>query len=586
MRKRSGDITVQCATWNVGNSMPPTDLHKWLLRDDEEHDIYAIGTQECTYTLSGERKNLKCHEDWVKLVSAHFTADGSYELLGEREYWEMKLLVFLKEGLRKHVSNVQWNSKGTGIGDTLGNKGAIAVSFQVYDIGLCFVTAHHEAMQAEVEGRNMDFGNIVDKMNLGNKDIDLLSQFDHCFWFGDLNYRLDLPMEECKKRIEKKQWKWLLDYDQLKTEMVAGRAFGSFREGKIKYKPTYRYLRGGRKYDEAKSRIPSWCDRVLWRSLPGHATKRDIKQLSLYAADEITTSDHSPVASAFRIRYHRNFLPNNMSAEATDEPTRKTTRIVFDELSVRPGSALAPYHFRKPTRLTLRFYGRYMPEAETDYHPSTEYACAHWPSEKIPQLHTLLGEMERPRDALGRSVVTIALTDRCGNSDSSTRKHLGYAVLSLKCACKNLGMFVDFSLPLTHRGVSCGFLSGAVAIQDMPDDPEDINDPEDDEINAYRASYQRTEEFDSDSLSDDDGCVARDTTVTEDYLNDSDDGRESDDDGFFTGGATTAEDNPDGSDDGHENVCVSDLFPETSRLEDFHNTHYKSDETKLKRESR
>lgn len=74
--------------------------------------------------------------------------------------------------------------------------------------------------------------------------------------------------------------------------------------------------------------------------------------------------------------------------------------------------------------------------------------------------------------------------------------------------------------------------------------------------------------------------------MTEDYLNDSDDGRESDDDGFFTGGATTAENNPDDSDDDHENVSVSDLFPETSRLEDFHNTHYKSDETELKRESR
>ena len=53
-----------------------------------------------------------------------------------------------------------------------------------------------------------------------------------------------------------------------------------------------------RKYDEEKIRVPSWCDRVLWRSLPGGFTlsataSTDVDDPSFY------TSDHAPVSTIF-----------------------------------------------------------------------------------------------------------------------------------------------------------------------------------------------------------------------------------------------------------------------------------------------
>lgn len=53
-----------------------------------------------------------------------------------------------------------------------------------------------------------------------------------------------------------------------------------------------------RRYDDEKGRVPSWCDRVLWRSLPGGLTltstgASDCDDPHFYA------SDHTPVTTTF-----------------------------------------------------------------------------------------------------------------------------------------------------------------------------------------------------------------------------------------------------------------------------------------------
>lgn len=41
-------------------------------------------------------------------------------------------------------------------------------------------------------------------------------------------------------------------------------------------------------------RIPSWCDRVLWRSLPG--CSRNLQLTEYTSTETVTTSDHKYVA--------------------------------------------------------------------------------------------------------------------------------------------------------------------------------------------------------------------------------------------------------------------------------------------------
>jgi len=142
-----------------------------------------------------------------------------------------------------------------------------------------------------------------------------------------------------------------------------------------------------------------------------------------------------------------------------------SVRVVFDFISVRPGSALAPYHFRKPTRMSLRLFGTFMPEKETDYHPSVECTCATWPSDVIPRLVPLLGSSD-PKLILPRSTVTMVLLSR---QSDGTKSPIGYSILGLRDVCDCPGTSVPFRLTMTFRGVSCGFMQGSVAVHGLAD---------------------------------------------------------------------------------------------------------------------
>lgn len=62
--------------------------------------------------------------------------------------------------------------------------------------------------------------------------------------------------------------------DQLREEMTEGRVLCGYKEaGKPEFPPSYRYDRGTtpigtRVYSEEKMRVPSWCDRVLYKTRP------------------------------------------------------------------------------------------------------------------------------------------------------------------------------------------------------------------------------------------------------------------------------------------------------------------------------
>lgn len=120
----------------------------------------------------------------------------------------------------------------------------MAISFRLNDISFCFVNCHLPARAERVLNRNQDFQGLVESLGLGIKKVDIVNQFHHIFWFGDLNYRTDLPREKILQLIDSQHWGHLLANDQLIQQKQLLKTFFNFHEGYIEFPPTYRYEKG------------------------------------------------------------------------------------------------------------------------------------------------------------------------------------------------------------------------------------------------------------------------------------------------------------------------------------------------------
>ena len=56
--------------------------------------------------------------------------------------WGMRILILAKSEHIKSISHVQMSQVRTGIGNTLGNKGAVGVSFFFGNTSFCFINSH------------------------------------------------------------------------------------------------------------------------------------------------------------------------------------------------------------------------------------------------------------------------------------------------------------------------------------------------------------------------------------------------------------------------------------------------------------
>lgn len=132
----------------------------------------------------------------------------------------------------------------TGMSGKVGNKGAVGVRMLLHSTPLCFVCAHLTAHQSHVNERNSDFNEIWKKMSfphvcncypptvsyylssLFTQDV-TLSSHEYVFWCGDLNYRIDLPIDKVKEAITAQNWPLLQKHDQLLKSKYDGKVCDS-----------------------------------------------------------------------------------------------------------------------------------------------------------------------------------------------------------------------------------------------------------------------------------------------------------------------------------------------------------------------
>lgn len=191
--------------------------------------------------------------------------------------------------------------------------GAVAVRLEFHGSHLCFICAHFAAHTEEVERRNEDYRNICERMVFTHLEYPKrIKEHDMIFWVGDFNYRIAISRHEAHKILQgdlPSLLKDLADHDQLQLQMAHQKVFHGYKEGEVKFRPTYKYDMGTDMWDSSeKARVPSWCDRILWKCKDGEK----VEQLMYTSVKDLRLSDHKPVMALF-----------NVGIRVVDKPKKK-----------------------------------------------------------------------------------------------------------------------------------------------------------------------------------------------------------------------------------------------------------------------
>ncbi|CAO2582337.1 Phosphatidylinositol 3,4,5-trisphosphate 5-phosphatase 2 [Lemmus lemmus] len=450
-------ISVFIGTWNMGSVPPPKNVTSWFTSKglgkalDEvtvtiPHDIYVFGTQENSV---GDR-------EWLDLLRGGLKelTDLDYRPIAMQSLWNIKVAVLVKPEHENRISHVSTSSVKTGIANTLGNKGAVGVSFMFNGTSFGFVNCHLTSGNEKTTRRNQNYLDILRLLSLGDRQLsafDISLRFTHLFWFGDLNYRLDMDIQEILNYISRREFEPLLRVDQLNLEREKHKVFLRFSEEEISFPPTYRYERGSRdtyawhkqKPTGVRTNVPSWCDRILWKSYP----ETHIMCNSYGCTDDIVTSDHSPVFGTFEVGVTSQFISKKGLSKTSDQ-----AYIEFESIEAIVKTA-------SRTKFFIEFYSTCLEEYKKSFENDAQssdninFLKVQWSSRQLPTLKPILADIEYLQDQ--HLLLTVKSMDGY--------ESYGECVVALKSMIGSTAQqFLTF---LSHRGEETGNIRGSMKVR-------------------------------------------------------------------------------------------------------------------------
>uniref|UniRef100_A0A8C3R500 phosphatidylinositol-3,4,5-trisphosphate 5-phosphatase n=1 Tax=Cyanoderma ruficeps TaxID=181631 RepID=A0A8C3R500_9PASS len=450
-------ISVFIGTWNMGSVPPPKNITSWITSKglgktlDEvtmaiPHDIYVFGTQENSL---GDKEWV----DFLRTVLKDFT-EVEYRPVAMQSLWNIKVVVLVKPEHENRISHVSTSSVKTGIANTLGNKGAVGVSFMFNGTSFGFVNCHLTSGNEKTARRNQNYLDILRLLSLGDKQLssfDISLRFTHLFWFGDLNYRLDMDIQEILNYISRKELEPLLKVDQLNLEKEKHKVFLRFGEEEITFPPTYRYERGSRdtyvwhkqKPTGVRTNVPSWCDRILWKSYP----ETHVNCNAYGCTDDIVTSDHSPVFGSFEVGVTSQFVSKKGLSKSSEQ-----AYIEFESIE-----AIVKTSSR--TKFFIEFYSTCLEEFKKSFENDSQssdninFLKVQWSSRQLPTLKPILSEIEYLQDQ--HLLLTVKSLDGY--------ESYGECVIALKSMIGSTAQ--QFLTYLSHRGEETGNIRGSMKVR-------------------------------------------------------------------------------------------------------------------------
>lgn len=273
-----------------------------------ESDIVCICLQEILAMKSENLKNILLEDNfevknaWRLFLSKLFS--DKFEVLYTKNLLGLLTIIFIKRGLIKKYDIKIHKTEFLRLGKfKFANKACILIRMSVNYEKIDFMNCHLSSGINEVDmvRRVQDLRKVY---SIVSKDKEPLISFIA----GDLNFRSKIELQQVQNQIKahkeakdlKKHHRLveeILEFDEL-TKVLQQKDFSELHEHQVRFLPSYRFYVGTKEYDVAAGkRIPSWCDRVLF--------KRNFSTSFLvdkYILDEETMiSDHKPVIFVSRI---------------------------------------------------------------------------------------------------------------------------------------------------------------------------------------------------------------------------------------------------------------------------------------------
>lgn len=330
-------VSLRICSWNTAAQNPfeccDDVANKWLGLGSGLNeaalleDLLVISLQEIvdlnarsfisSGTTSNTNQNQIVLDQWIGFVQKRLPKE--YKLVHSSVMVGLGLIVFCRDSVKGVLSSVSEDAIKTGLGGLHGNKGGLVWRTFVYDCPVAVVSCHLAAGKLAVSERNNDAATILRTATLaeatmsrkdpfafetGNSGTRL---FDHSVIFlsGDMNYRIEMDRQDCLNNISAGNFDKLEEKDQLNLQLKRKELLLSYFKETTppKFLPTYKYDRGTvDRFDSSeKSRVPAWCDRILF-----YAKKKEIVQARRYeSVPEATLSDHKPIYAVFELKCRR-----------------------------------------------------------------------------------------------------------------------------------------------------------------------------------------------------------------------------------------------------------------------------------------
>lgn len=224
MAKEASCLSVWCGSWNAhtaGRKVTASQLSAWI--DVGVHDIYAISVQEAERSIAASVLNWS-KPKWEAALRAAFMIHGrdgdEYCLLSTQDVGATQIALVARRRLLPQIRLVRQAFVTAGyVCGLLPNKGGAAIACNIGATSMLFVGAHLAPHAKAMRYRDHQFRSIdralhsklvsgvggccgCDWSSSRDSGATASSAFDRVFWMGDLNYRVQIEMEEAARLTE------------------------------------------------------------------------------------------------------------------------------------------------------------------------------------------------------------------------------------------------------------------------------------------------------------------------------------------------------------------------------------------------